>query len=172
MSFKLIVNADDFGPIDFINQGVYHHLSQGNIDSTQVLVNMDPAKLKANLKRLYGYVPADRTFDLGVHFTLTSGGPLSGHENNYAAWGSMVETTKEGITQFKDYTKFDYTYGNRINVIQKEFEAQRDVLVRLTKEVNSEMGNVKLVVNSVSNHHNIFTIAPDLFEVYVKVAEE
>ncbi|MFT6502524.1 MAG: putative glycoside hydrolase/deacetylase ChbG (UPF0249 family) [Crocinitomicaceae bacterium] len=171
MSFKLIVNADDFGPIDFINQGIYHHLSQGNIDSTQVLVNMDPVKLKTNLKRLHGYVPADRTFDLGVHFTLTSGGPLTGHENNHAAWGGMVEKTKQGVTQFKDYTKFDYDYAKYFSAIEKEFETQRDVLIRLTEEVNSEMKGEKLVVNSVSNHHNIFTIAPDLFEVYVRVAQ-
>ena len=125
MSFKLIVNADDFGPIDFINQGIYHHLSQGNIDSTQVLVNMDPVKLKTNLKRLHGYVPKDRTFDLGVHFTLTSGSPLTGHENNYASWGGMIEKTKQGVIQFKDYTKFDYDYAKYFSTIEKEFERTR-----------------------------------------------
>lgn len=170
MAFKLIVNADDFGPIDFINEGIYAALAKGQLDSAQVLSNMDPVVLKTNLKRLHSFVPADRTFDLGSHFTLTSGAPLSGGPNFGNIWGKMVEEV-DGKVQFKDYTKFHMGYGDYLKVIENEFAAQRNILNKLVDEVNAEAGSTKLIVNSASNHHNLFTIAPDLFEVYVKVAE-
>lgn len=170
MNFKLIVNADDFGPIDFINEGIYASLAKGQLDSAQVLVNMDPGKLKTNLKRLHSFVPADRTFDLGVHFTLTSGAPITGGTNKGNIWGEMIEVV-DGETRFKDYSKFHFGYSDYLQVIEDEFITQRNTLIELVDEVNSEIGKSKLVVNSVSNHHNLFTIAPDLFEVYVKVAE-
>lgn len=170
MAFKLIVNADDFGPIDFINEGIYAALAKGQLDSAQVLANMDPTKLKANLKRLHSFVPADRILDLGIHFTLTSGTPIWGGPNFGNIWGEMVEEVK-GKVQFKDYSKFHMGYAKYLKVIESEFTSQRNRLVQLVKEVNLEVGTNKLIVNSASNHHNLFTIAPDLFEVYVRVAQ-
>ena len=170
MKFKLIVNADDFGPIDFINQGVFHHLSQGNLDSAQILVNMPEDKLKENLKKLHSYVPADRVFDVGVHFTLTSGAPITGGDDKAGHWGKMVDTI-DGVVYFKDFTKFHFGYADYFQEIEDEFLMQRDRLIKLIDEVNSEAGTKKLEVTCVSNHHNIFTIAPDLFELYVKMAE-
>lgn len=173
MSIKIILTADDFGPIEFVNQGVYHHAMQGNIDSTQVLVNMNEADLKASLKKLHSYIPADRTFDLGVHFTITSGAPLTGGDNDDAkkkCWGKMSRK-KKGKLLFKDYTKFYFGYEEYLDKIEKEFVAQRDTLFRLVDKVNTELGKVKLVVTCASSHHNLFTIAPKLFEAYVKVAQ-
>lgn len=162
MSFKLIINADDFGPIDFINQGIFYHVSQGNLDSAQVLTNFDKEALKERLMRLHSFVPRDRVFDLGVHFTLTSGDPITSGAN----WGEMLKGSS-----FKAYNKFHFGYANYLDVIKAEFAAQRDRLLDLVDEVNAEMKSERLTVNSVSNHHNLFTIAPDLFEAYVEAAE-
>lgn len=160
MAFKLIINADDFGPIDFINQGIYYHVGQGNLDSAQVLVNMDEGKLQQRLKRLHSFVPEHRTFDLGVHFTLTSGEPIV-----KGGWGDMLDGKF-----FKPYQKFHFGYADYLGIIKREFEAQRDRLQKLVDNANTDAGTEKLKVTSVSNHHNLFTIAPDLFETYVDVA--
>ena len=172
MSVKMIINADDFGPIDFINQGVYHHLKAGNLDSTQVLVNMDQDVLKKNLATLHGYVPESTVFDLGVHFTLTSGAPMTGKNNPGRLWGKMIDENKDGSVQFKKYQKFYFGYATYLEAIRNEFRVQRDSLLKLVDEVNTEKGETKLQVTSASNHHNLFTIAPDLFDVYFSVSQE
>jgi predicted glycoside hydrolase/deacetylase ChbG (UPF0249 family) len=164
MSFKLIINADDFGPIDFINQGIFYHASRGNLDSAQVLTNMeDKDLLRERLKRLHSFIPKDRTFDLGVHFTLTSGAPIT----KSADWGKMLKGNS-----FKPFDKFHFGYADYLQIIKAEFAAQRDRLLELVDDVNTDMKSELLTVKSVSNHHNLFTIAPDLFEAYVGAAEE
>jgi predicted glycoside hydrolase/deacetylase ChbG (UPF0249 family) len=163
---KLIINADDFGPIEFINQGVYHHTSAGNLDSTQVLANFDPQILEANLSKLHDAVPENRVLDLGIHYTLTSGSPITGSRSS---WGKMLKTRKY---EFKDYKRFNFQYDQYLNQIEAEFEAQRDRLLELTDKVNTNKGSFKLQVTSASNHHNILTIAPDIFDVYHRVSTD
>ncbi|HEY9663639.1 MAG TPA: ChbG/HpnK family deacetylase, partial [Allocoleopsis sp.] len=93
MEPQFIFNADDFGPVDFINEGVYYAVNLGVVNSVQVIVNGDTEQsLKGKLKKLESYVPAGRTVDVGVHFTLTSGAPLHGdtEADKLRLWKNMV----------------------------------------------------------------------------------
>ena len=168
---KIIINADDFGPIDFVNEGIYAHVRAGNLDSVQTLSNGDENHLHESFRKLHDSVPAGRKLEVGVHFTLTSGGPIVGDTETVKAqrWGEMVEQVN-GKVQFKDYSKFYFGYAGYLPLIREEFLAQRERIERLVNLVNQEKGNSKLFVTSASSHHNLLTIAEDVFEVYVESA--
>lgn len=165
---KIIINADDFGPIDFINEGIYFHTREGNLDSVQTLANVDPAQLEKAFSNLHDAVPQGRSMDVGVHFTLTSGAPISGETDSGRAqrWGDMVEKVN-GRVQFRQYTNFNFAYQALLPLIHEEFLAQRKRIESVVQKVNAQKGKEKLQVNSISSHHNLLTIAPDLFEAYI-----
>lgn len=169
---KIIINADDFGPIDFINEGIYKHVREGNLDSVQALPNGKESHLLDSFRKLHDSVPAGRKLEVGVHFTLTSGGPIVGADETIKAqrWGKMVEQNA-GKTQFKAYSKFHFGYAAYLDLIREEFKAQRERIESQVNLVNQEKGTSKLAVTSASSHHNLLTIAEDIFEVYVEAAK-
>jgi predicted glycoside hydrolase/deacetylase ChbG (UPF0249 family) len=167
---RYIFNADDFGPIDFINEGVYKGVAAGVINSVQVLVNGDTgASLKQKLVKLQAKVPKNKVLDIGVHLTLTSGEPLYGREDNTTRelWGEMLVRSKKK-NYFRDFNKFNLDYVNYIDVIRTEFEMQRDRL----RAVMNEIAAPNMVFSSISNHHNITSITPDLYELYLQIAND
>lgn len=171
---KIIINADDFGPIDFINQGIYVQVIAGNLDSVQTLVNLkDQEVLYERLLRLHDCIPNGRTLDVGVHFTLTSGSPLYGRsdKSEVAKWGDMVKVVK-GEVQFRPYDNFDFGYSSRMPAIREEFKAQKELLQTLVDRVNTTRGKGKMEVTSTSSHHNLLTIAEDLFDTYVQASDK
>ncbi|MGL5978067.1 MAG: carbohydrate deacetylase [Erysipelotrichaceae bacterium] len=68
---QLIVNADDFGLCESVNQGIIKGARDGVITSTSMLVNMDYSLHAASL--------LDDTLELGVglHVNITKGKPVS-----------------------------------------------------------------------------------------------
>ncbi len=173
-AMRIIINADDFGPIDFINQGIYAQVIAGNLDSVQTLVNgADQNKLYESLLRLHDCVPNDRRLDVGVHYTLTSGSPLVGRSDNSTGriWGDMVQQKRRDPVEFKGYMHFNFDYKPYLSLIGEEFQAQRELLQSLVDKVNGQRGKTKLFVNSVSSHHNMLTVAEDLFETYVNASK-
>ena len=65
MEAEYIFTADDYGPIDFINDGICRGVQRGWINSVQVLVNVDDlSHLKSELVRLLQSVPQRETLDL------------------------------------------------------------------------------------------------------------
>lgn len=170
---KIIINADDFGPIDFINEGIYKHVREGNLDSVQALPNdRSESHLLDSFRKLHESVPAGRKLEVGVHFTLTSGGPIVGGDDTAKAqlWGKMVEKNGDK-TQFKAYSKFYFGYAAYMDLIREELKAQRERIEQMVHQVNQEKGTPKLAVTSASSHHNLLTIAEDIFEVYVEAAK-
>ena len=97
---------------------------------------------------------------------------MSGGSDKAKIWGKMIDKNKDGSVQFKKYQKFYFGYAEYLDVIRNEFKTQRDALLKAVSAVNSEKGSVKLEVTSASNHHNLFTIAPDLFDAYFSVSHE
>ena len=167
MKTQYIFTADDFGPINFINRGIFKAVKAGLINSVQVLTNGDTKdSLKEKLRKLADCVDEGKTLDLGLHLTLTSGKPL--HKGD---WGEMLdneEKEEEKKKNFKDFTKFDFSYETKIETIKKEFAAQKKQLV----DALDELGSDKLVLSSVSNHHNIMSIGTDIFEAYLEVGKK
>jgi YdjC-like protein len=191
---KYILTADDFGPVDFINQGILEHVEAKKINSVQVLVNGDTeSSLTKKLLKLAKVVPDNTVLDLGVHLTLTSGRPL--YRRNSAdstiknAWDKMVEKkTIAGFNSkkyvFKDFKKFYLAYVDgktdltkkhlydayRLS-IQSEFELQTDRLATAVKSVNASTQTSRLAFTSISCHHNIVAVNDDLYEIYAGMAQ-
>lgn len=170
---KYILTADDYGPSEFINQGVRKMVEQGRVNCTQVLANFDKDKLINRLVKLGEVTKKAPNFNqcsVGAHLTLTSGPPLHGSDNPGATWGPMV---KNG--QFEDFSNFYFWFvdDDRLDfrdTIEQEFQLQIEQLRTAVKEANKQLGKDLLNFNSVSNHHNIFTTKKELFDIYHKVA--
>ena len=170
---KYILTADDYGPSEFINQGVRKMVEQGRINCAQVLANFDKNNLLDRLVKLGESAEKAPNFsrcNVGAHLTLTSGPPLHGSENPASTWGPMV---KNG--QFEDYSNFYFWFvdDDRLDfrdAIRQEFQLQIDQLKWAVEEANKQLGTKRLNFNSVSNHHNIFTTKKELFDIYHKAA--
>ena len=180
MSTRYILNADDYGPIDFINRGVKAAVRKGIINSVQVLVNYDlentlvEDKLYNDLYDLYSLVPQNSMLDLGIHFTLSSGPPLYKAENKTIkqTWGDMVYR-KDGNYYFTPYTNFhfDWVYNKtRFEpLIKKEFEMQLQRLKEKLALVDPE--GKKLRLTSSTSHHNLHLTSRHLLAIYLEVVE-
>jgi len=181
MPTKYILNADDYGPIDFINRGVNTLVEQGMINSVQALVNGDDTtKLKESLKELRNKIPEGKSLDIGCHLTLTSGRPMYKRNDNdeepvASTWSDMVRKIDDRY-YFKKFSKFYFKFADTehnekyTTAIKEEFKIQIDTLGGLIDEINQSDDPRKLVYSSVSNHHNIFTSNKTLFEIYVDSA--
>lgn len=183
---RYIFTADDFGPIEYINEGIIQHVMDGSINSVQVLSNIDEDTLHKALNKLWNAVPKGMVLDIGVHFTLSSGSPLyKGKDDSIAstlkAWGQMI-FTKEGKLLFNDYTQFylryvkgksvkSSEYLNLSQSIKEEFALQRKRLEGCVAAVNEKNQGECLSVTSASCHHNLFTIHQDLMDSYVDASK-
>ena len=71
---RLIFTADDFGPIEGINEGIIKAIRQGFINSVGALVNFDEIY---KIAETYRPVFDSYKIEVGLHFTITSGKRLS-----------------------------------------------------------------------------------------------
>jgi predicted glycoside hydrolase/deacetylase ChbG (UPF0249 family) len=159
MQPRFIFTADDYGPIDFINRGICYAVKNGFINSVHVLSNIGKSQLKDALHQLNEHVPEGKTLDLGLHLTLTSGGPLHrNHGQNWVStWGKMLKGNS-----FKPFTHFYFGYRNYLAEICNEFTAQHHQL----NEALQTLKNSRLKLTAVSHHHGIFAIDDVLFWKY------
>ena len=67
---KLIVNADDFGYSEDVNQGIIESHVNGIVTSASMIVNMPGFKSAVKLAK------KNRDLDIGIHLNLTEGAPL------------------------------------------------------------------------------------------------
>lgn len=185
---KFIFTADDYGPVQFINQGVLNQVKNGTINSVQVLSNFDEAKLKSSIRDLWHAVPDGKILDVGVHVTITSGKPIYRGDSNpnseketKKVWGGFVlNTVFQGPRDFhfRKYTNFYYTGFVHLEKdiykksIRKEFNLQIARLKKVIDEVNIEKNANKLELTSITNHHNVIKLHRDLFEIYCEVANQ
>ncbi|EEX93621.1 hypothetical protein VIOR3934_13037 [Vibrio orientalis CIP 102891 = ATCC 33934] len=68
---KLIINADDFGLSESVNNGIVECFQAGLVKSTTIMMNQKGVDHAIDLYK-QGLVP-----EVGLHFTVTSGKPLS-----------------------------------------------------------------------------------------------
>lgn len=73
---KLIINADDFGFSESINNGIIDAYNEGLISSTTIMINMPYAE-DAILKW-----KENNSLGLGLHINLTQGSPISNNVNS------------------------------------------------------------------------------------------
>ena len=154
---KLLVTADDIGIVDEIDVGAQIALREGWINSIAVLVNRpgDPESsyLKNFCQKLKDYKTASGislydTTHIGLHFTITSGQPLS----NCAAVKLLVDE-KNNFLDFRRFNR-DFESPAYVDQIKPEFFAQYE---RFKEIFGREPDHL-------TSHHDVLTFNRPLFE--------
>lgn len=149
---KLIVTTDDYGIIPTINKGIIKAINAGKVNSVAAFSNYDGSKKYksaiANAKILMD--KTNSNVDLGCHFTITSGKPVTGDKAK-----SLIDD--DGY--FREF----YEFRRDINL--KELENEMDEQLMRFKDAN-------LPVTHLSSHHNALTLFPEIYETYLKVCKK
>ncbi|BBH22949.1 hypothetical protein Back11_42940 [Paenibacillus baekrokdamisoli] len=140
MTKYLIINADDFGLSDRVNQGILKAHKFGTVSSTSLMVNMPGYE--------HAILAAKQTPSLGVglHFNLTSGKPLS----PAAAIPSLLR--KDGCFS-----------GERHSWKEEEVE------IELNHQYN-KIVSTKVIPTHLDSHHHIHIEVPSVYNVMKKFA--
>lgn len=131
---KLIINADDFGLSESVNNGIIECFQAGLVKSTTIMMNQKGVEHAIDLYK-QGLVP-----EIGLHFTVTSGKPLSPPEE--------VPSLVDDCGHFIDKVKLTEHDVNEAEVY-KELLAQYNAAL--------EAG---LDINHIDSHHFAGVYAP------------
>ncbi|MHA1940180.1 MAG: carbohydrate deacetylase [Candidatus Hodarchaeales archaeon] len=138
----LIINADDFGLLPEVNQGIIECFRAGSITSATLMVNTKGTADAVNLAREY---PA---LGVGFHFNLTQGRPVEDPQkipslvNQNGSFYSRYEFEKRAI--LGKINRFD---------IEKEFENQIE-----------KINEFELNITHIDSHHHIH-LFPSIFKI-------
>lgn len=141
----LILNTDDFGLTQGVNDAVFELAALGTLSSTTVMVNMPYAEDARNLLKI-------PDFGVGLHFNLTEGCPVSA--------ASAVPSLVNSDGKFYDYPTFRKRLQSgkiKKETIDQELEAQ---WVRLTEILGGPGGHL-------DSHQNIHKLIP-LSQAFVR----
>ena len=110
---RLIINADDFGLLPEVNEGIVTCFAAGSLSSTTLMVNGGAVEEAAAL------VQDMPGLKVGLHFTLTCGRPVSD--------ASAVPSLVEGDGRFFSRSLFERRMvldTIRSSDVEREFQAQ------------------------------------------------
>jgi len=144
----LIVNADDFGRTRGITQGILQAHREGIVTSTTVMVNFPEAE--AAVQRAVATAPA---LGIGIHLTLTAGGPVLPPE--------QVPSLVDSRGRFPPIRRLIPRLSSLdLSEVEAELTAQierfRSWGVRPTH---------------LDSHHHLLYLSPDLFQLLVRLAQ-
>ncbi len=150
---KIIITADDYGPVSTINRGIEQALEWECINTVSVLVNgrdaNDECVAHEYLSKLHRRFPEAH---IGVHLSITSGQPVS----DIGKVSSLVK--KDGSGQFMGYDEYEY---ERVSLQELSSEVQAQI------EMFKETG---IFLDHISCHHGLLTLFPDFFKIYMDAA--
>lgn len=147
---RVIFTADDYGACDAIDLGIVKAINAGKINSVACLANAPD--LKKRIKFLLEKTQ-DRTVDIGCHFTLTSGKPLTGAELKWMC------NSKGEFESFTNHQKKQPARSFERTKIRAELELQ---LQRLR--------DTGVEVRHLSSHHNVLFWFQPYWDVLIKMA--
>lgn len=125
---KLILNADDFGLTESVNHGIVDCFKAGIVKSTTIMMNQPGTQHAIELYH-QGLVP-----EVGLHFTVTSGKPLSDPE--------LVPSLVDDNGLFWDKT----TLMNKSDVCPDEVTLELKAQYQATLDAG-------LTINHIDSHH-------------------
>jgi len=138
----LIINADDFGLLPEVNQGIIECFEAGSITSTTLMVNTDGAQDAVHLARQH---PA---LGIGLHFNLTQGKPIS----SPGKIPSLIDDSGHFYSRAQFEKKMILGKINS-SELKNEFEAQLNRF--------NELG---LEITHIDSHHHIHMF-PSIFRI-------
>lgn len=143
MTFRLIVNADDFGLTEGVSNGILSAMRAGRVTSTTVMANRpDLARQAAALQKIPG-------ISAGIHLVLSSGKPILPPE--------QVKT----LVDDSGFMPRNYrTAAGRADIAEVELEWQAQIQVALS---------LGLHLSHIDSHHHVH-LHPPFTEVAVRLA--
>ena len=141
---SLILTADDYGACDFIDNGIIRALRDRKINTVTAFVTHPDSEsrmaslivLREELKQQHGYY----TFNIGLHFSLTSGTALTGRS-------SLTDNEAGDDNKFEFHEAKNYPFRKvKHEHLQYELTAQLNLL-------ESWLGNIP--IDHVTNHHGV-----------------
>lgn len=114
---KYIVNADDFGRTETVNEAILYGFQNGYLDRTTIMVNMPYFEQAVEMAEKYGF--KDK---VGLHINLTSGAPLT--EEIKSCPDFCNDEGKFNSKIFKNRKLQFYISKKDKQAVKKEIEAQ------------------------------------------------
>lgn len=149
---EMMITADDYGPVEFINNGIEKALQNSCIDTVSVLMNPhtdDTVNITQQIKKLKLDFPF---VHIGIHLSITSGRPVSKPEH--------VPSLLSNATDFQYLHAFDYEKV-QLDELEKELRAQIALF-----PVDD------IPIDHISCHHGILPLFKRFFKLYVDLANE
>jgi predicted glycoside hydrolase/deacetylase ChbG (UPF0249 family) len=155
---SLILTADDYGACDFIDNGIIRALRGGKINTVTAFVTHPDSKermetLVALREELKQQNNDQYTFNIGLHFSLTSGTALTGQSSL-----TDDEAGDDGKYEFHEAKNYPFRKIKHEH-LQYELTAQLNLLQEWINGAH---------VDHVSNHHGVCYIDLGFFEEYIK----
>lgn len=155
---SIILTADDYGACDFIDNGIIRALREKKINTVTAFVTHPDSKermetliaLREELKQQNG---GQYTFNIGLHFSLTSGTALTGRSSL-----TVDEAGDDGKFEFHEAKNYPFRKVKHEH-LQYELTAQLNLL-------EEWLGTTP--VDHVTNHHGVCYLDLGFFEEYVK----
>lgn len=150
---KIILNADDYGACDFINNGIIKAVKAKRINSVSSFVTHGK-RTEQDIKQLVE-LQKDYDFEIGLHFSITSGYPES-----------LCSTMKPAAGKpFYEIHQHNYTDIN-IEELRTEIRTQINSLQYWLDQAGGRK------VDHITVHHGVVYFFKPLFQVYQQVAKE
>lgn len=130
---KLIINADDFGLTEGVNQAIIDLANKGTLSSTTVMVNMPFANEAIKLKEY-------PSFSIGLHFNLTEGKPIS---------------EPEKCSSLLDADGNFYSYSTFVKKLKNGAIKQEHILEELRAQYNKLTEIIECSPSHIDSHQNI-----------------
>jgi predicted glycoside hydrolase/deacetylase ChbG (UPF0249 family) len=155
---SLILTADDYGACDFIDNGIIRALRAGKINTVTAFVTHPDSKermatLVALREELKQQNNGKYTFNIGLHFSLTSGTALTGLSTL-----TDDEADDDGKYEFHEAKNYPFRKIKHEH-LQYELRAQLNLL-------EEWLGQIPL--DHVTNHHGVCYLDLGFFEEYIK----
>lgn len=162
---KYILTADDYGAIDYIDQGIIKAIRASKINSVACFaVRFDrngETELPERIQKLLDLRKEGFEFSIGLHFCITAG--FSNDIDTMLYGNSLTKLSKNKKRQdFKSAINYRFNQVDPDD-LEKELRSQINILQEL-------LGDEK--IDSISNHHGLVYINTNLFKPYARVAAE
>jgi len=159
---KIILTADDYGFCDSVDNGIIAAAEKGYISAVAAFANgPDAEKRLDRLKKVQADIEKKGILDVGAHFTITSGKPLS--ESIKAEELGFVDGKGyfRAFTQMKFTEEKDGLKERRASALIEELMAQLQVYK-----------NSGLEITNLSSHHNSLTFTEEFFKQLILFSKE
>lgn len=145
---QLIVNADDFGMSEEVNDGIKRGIEAGVITSVSIMVNMPFFEDAVKYLKIHPDIP------VGLHFNLTEGSPVS-------VWRDVSTLIREdgNFYYWTNLLSSIFTRKIEVNQIKKELTSQYEKLKKSG-----------IPINHIDSHHHIH-LYPEIFRTVAMFAQ-